>query len=105
MDGEADYLLGSPYAEEAELRRYKLNNEIVRGSKVLFESTLFLVFSTNSDCRELFEKFSGALKDFTRPQTEMMTRKLIDDWGERFREDPGLLEEKEKESEEESNDD
>ena len=106
MNDEADYLLGSPYAEEAELRRYKLNNEIIPGSKVLFESMMFFVFSTNSNCHKLFEKFSEALKqeDFTRPQVETMIRQIVDDWGERFRESPGLLEEKEEKSEEENDD-
>ena len=33
-----------------------------------------------------------------------MIRQIVDDWGERFRESPGLLEEKEEKSEEENDD-
>ena len=94
MDGQADYLITSPYAAEAELRRYKLNEEIVPASFVLLDSTLFFVFTTNSDCWKLKERFSKALQgeDFSAPKVEEMARQLVDEWGERFREQPGLTE-------------
>ena len=97
MSGEADYLIGSPYAIEAELRRYKLNDDIIPASQVLLDSNLFFVFTTNSDCWKLKEKFSEALQeeDFSAPKIEEMTRKLIDEWGEKFRDEPGLIEETE----------
>lgn len=95
MKGEADYLIGSPYSEEAELRRYKLHEDIVHSSQVLLNSNLFFVFTTNSDCRELNEKFSQELQndEFSTPKMELLAKDLIDDWGERFRESPSLLEE------------
>ena len=95
MNGEADYLIGSPYAEEAELRRYKLHEDIVLSSQVILSSNLFFVFTTNSNCRKLKEKFSKALQseEFSASEMDVMVRSLINDWGERFREIPGLLEE------------
>ena len=97
MNDEADYLIGSPYAVEAELRRYKLNDDIVSASQVLLDSNLFFVFTTNSDCWKLKEKFSEALneEDFSAPQMEEMVHGLIDEWGEKFRDEPGLIEETE----------
>lgn len=98
MNDEADYLISSPYTAEAELRRYKLNNDIVPASQVLLDSNLFFVFTTNSDCWKLKEKFSEALQEeeFSTPQIEEMVLKLIDEWGEKFRNEPGLIEEEEK---------
>ena len=84
-----------PYAAEAELRRYKLNDEIVSSSQVLLDSNLFFVFTTNSDCWKLKEKFSKALQDddFSAPKIQEMAHELIDQWGEKFRDQPGLIEE------------
>ena len=95
MNDEADYLFTSPYSAEAELRRYKLNDDIISGSTALFDPTLFFVFTTNSDCWKLKEKFSDALhdEDFSLEKIEEMTRNLINEWGEKFRDDAGLLEE------------
>ncbi|MGN0919887.1 MAG: substrate-binding periplasmic protein [Alphaproteobacteria bacterium] len=95
MNGEADYLIGSPYAVEAELRRYKLNEDIVSSFQVLLDSNLFFVFTTNSDCWKLKEKFAAALQeeDFSAPKIEEMAHQLIDEWGEKFRDEPGLIEE------------
>ncbi len=107
MNKEADYLIGSPYSEEAELRRYKLHEEIIHGPQVLLDSNLFFVFTTNSDCRELSEKFSQELQndEFSSPKMELLVKDLIDDWGERFRESPSLLEEEQnrKDTSKESN--
>ncbi len=100
MNEEADYLITSPYATEAELRRYKLNDDIVPASQVLLDSNLFFVFTTNSDCWKLKEKFSTILQeeDFSAPHVEEIVHQLIDEWGEKFRDTPGLIEETEEES-------
>ena len=97
LNDQADYLITSPYAAEAELRRYKLNEQIVSASQVLLDSTLFFVFTTNSDCWKLKEQFSETLKeeDFSLPKIQEMTQQLIDEWGEKFRDQPGLIEESE----------
>ena len=105
MNDKADYLIGSPYAIEAELRRYKLNDEIIPASIALDGSNLFFVFTTNSDCWKLKEKFSEALQsdDFSEPKIEEMARQLIDEWGEKFRDAPGLIEEEQDTSSAEKN--
>ncbi len=97
MSGEADYLIGSPYAVEAELRRYKLNDDIVSADQAFLDSNLFFVFTRNSDCWKLKEKFSETLQedDFSRVKIEEMAHQLIDTWGEKFRDEPGLIEEDE----------
>ena len=106
MNDEADYLIGSPYAEEAELRRYKLNEKIIPSSQVLLSSNLFFVFTKNSNCRKLKEKLAEALQgdEFSTAEMDIMVRSLINDWGERFREEPGLLEEEKEEETENSTD-
>ena len=95
MNDEADYLFTSPYAAEAELRRYKLNDDIVSAQRVLFDPTLFFAFTTNSDCWKLKDKFSEILRsdEFSPAKIEEMTRNLIDEWGEKFRNEPGMIEE------------
>ena len=105
MNDKADYLICSPYAIEAELRRYKLNDEIIPASIALDGSNLFFVFTTNSDCWKLKEKFSEALQsdDFSEPKIEEMARQLIDEWGEKFRDAPGLIEEEQDTSSAEKN--
>ena len=104
MNGEADYLIGSPYAIEAEIRRYKLTNDLVASNRPLFDSNLFFVFTTNSDCWKLKEKFAEALSsdDFAAPKIEEMAHNLVDEWGEKFREIPGLIEEEKEENESKS---
>ena len=104
MNNEADYLITSPYAAEAELRRYKLHEEIVPSSDVLFDSNLFFVFATNSECIKLKEKFSKVLQeeDFSPSQIQELARYLVDQWGERFRFAPGLIEDQEEVSHSES---
>ena len=94
MKEEADYLITSPYATEAELRRYKLHEEIVPASQILLDSNLFFVFTTNSECWKLKEKFAEALQgeDFSAPKVSEMAYQLIDIWGEKFRDAKGLLE-------------
>lgn len=97
MNDEADYLISSPYAAEAELRRYKLNDDIIPATQAIFDSNLFFVFSKNSNCKELKQKFSEALQsdDFSKAEVDELIRALIDKWGERFREEKGLIEEEE----------
>ena len=45
LSGEADYLIGSPYSTEAELRRYKLHDEIIPSDKRIFSATMFMVLT------------------------------------------------------------
>ena len=88
MSNESDYLIGSPYSIEAELRRYKLHNDIVSAQKVLLEASMYMVITRATDCLKLQKILSDGLKEFYKnPQVpNRMVRKVIDDWGDRFRE-------------------
>ncbi len=94
LNGEADYLIGSPYSVEAELRRYKLLDDIVTAGGVLSEASLYFVFSLNSPCIKLMDKFSELImkNDYSQVTLDGDIRQLIDYWGNRFRGNPGLLE-------------
>ncbi len=102
LDGKADYLITSPYAIEAELRRQKLQNDIIPVGEVLDQSNFFFTFSTNTNCGKLAADFSKTLKEngLSAAQKDTIIRQLIDDWGNRFREEEGLKEKQEKENEE-----
>ena len=92
LSGEADYLIGSPYSIEAELRRYKLHNEIISSNKRIFDATMFMVLTRATDCFKLNRLFSAALEEYQSDPDVMnkRVRQIIDEWGERFRESPTL---------------
>ncbi len=87
LSGEADYLLGSPYSIEAELRRFKLHNDIVPAKSGISSATMFMVVTRATDCFKMEKVFSDALKEYQKDpkKTERELRKVIDEFGERFR--------------------
>ena len=93
MDGEADYLIGSPYSIEAELRRYKLYNDIVPADWVALDANMFFVLTTNTDCFKLKEvlsrEISASLADEKQIRSDLIN--VINEWGERFRENEPLM--------------
>ena len=92
LDGDADYLIGSPYSVESELRRYKLQKKIVSAKVSILDASLFFVLSSNTDCVKLAKILSEEVVAYTHEgssRDEVM--KVVDDWGERFRYDEGLL--------------
>ena len=93
MNDEVDYILGSPYAMEGELRRYKMQNDIVTAGEALGSGTLFFAFSKNSPCFSLREDISQSIRQngFSQKTLDADIRKLIDDWGDRFRSDEVLI--------------
>ena len=107
LSGEADYLIGSPYSIEAELRRYKLHKDIISAPKALSQATLFMVLTKGTDCFKLNELLGNAIEKYTadRGKVNEKIHRLIDDWGERFRAAPRLkLEDPEKEKNNEDED-
>ena len=98
LDGDADYLIGSPYSTEAELRRYKLQGKIISSKVPLLDASLFFVLSSNTSCIKLRNLLSDEIKAYTAEGNgvaEVMSG--VDEWGERFRYDAGLLPEEVKE--------
>lgn len=107
MEGEADYLIGSPYAIEAELRRQKLQDDIIPVGKVLDQASLFFAFSKNSKCGQMAKDFSKELTEnpISKDEIDVIVRQLIDDWGNRFREEKGIMEKEEVPKKDESKED
>ena len=95
MDGEADYLIGSTYSVEAELRRYKLYDDIVPADWIPLDANMFFVLTTNTDCFKLKDilskEISRSIADDKQVQSDLIH--VIDVWGERFRENAPLLSE------------
>ena len=94
LTGEADYLIGSPYSIEAELRRYQLHEKIIPAEKGMFDATMFMVLTRATDCFKLKDMLGEAVEEYTAVpgKVDKKLRKIIDDWGERFRENPVKLE-------------
>ena len=92
LAGEADYLIGSPYSIEAELRRFKLHEYIIPSNKNLLSATMFMVLTRATDCFKLKDILGKALTEYNEDpkRADKQIRKVIDEWGERFRESEGM---------------
>ncbi len=95
ITGEVDYILTSLYAGEAEVRRYKLVDEIYFSPRALVSPELFFVFSSHTDCRRLKSKIAAELEKIIADKEALKKVMIsyIDDWGQRFIENPSLIEE------------
>lgn len=94
LSGEADYMITSLYAAEAEVRRYKLVDQIYFSPQSLVSPELFFVFSSHTDCRLHKTKLAEELKKL-RADNKTYTDAFIgyiDDWGQRFKDKPSLIE-------------
>ncbi len=93
MNGEADYLIGSPYSVEAELRRYKLHEDIVPADWIVLEANMFFVLTTNTDCFKLRNLLSKEIEQYISDPKNVNKdiTDIINAWGERFREDAPLI--------------
>ena len=94
LNEEVDYLISSPYSTEAELRRYKLNGKIITDNTIIKDAGISYALSTNSACYQDLKKVLGrTLQDneFSPAKISEMVYKSIDNWGERFRNEPGLV--------------
>ena len=102
LTGEADYLIGSPYSVEAELRRYKLHNKIVASPHKLMYASLFMVLTRVNDCFKLASTLGEGIKAYNANQAHVNQElnKVIDEWGKRFESMPGLEEKLAEKSEE-----
>ncbi len=95
LNGEADFLISSIYAAEAEMRRFKLHDDIVRSDFIVIEPEMFFLFSTNSECMALRPQFEAYLKEknLNRNALDADMRMYIEKWGSRFGEGVSLTEE------------
>lgn len=94
LSGEADYLLGSPYSVEAELRRYKLQDDIVFSREKIMDAAMFMVLTRATDCFKLNGMLGKEIEAYNADQAHVNDEinKVIDAWGERFRSSPGMKE-------------
>lgn len=94
ITGEVDYMLTGLYSGEAEVRRYKLLKEIHFPNKALFIPELFFVFSSHSECKALKKELEPELRKLKANEAEykQMLIAHIDNWGMRFKDEPGLKE-------------
>lgn len=95
LNNEVDYMLTSLYSAEAEVRRFKIVDEIYFSNKSLAKPELFFLFSSHSDCRQLKRQFAQELSNMQKDKEGYMRNfiQYIDDWGQTFKDDKGLLEE------------
>ena len=95
LNGEADYIITSLYAGEAEIRRYKLVDDVYFSPKALVSAELFFVFSSHSDCPAIKKKLEPILRKLK--ENDEAYRKAfieyIDEWGLRFKDSKGLKQE------------
>ena len=93
VNKEADYLLTSRYAAEAEMRRFKVT-DFMDISDVIRNPSFFLGFTTNNGCaayhKEYFEK---RLKELTadKDYIRSLLSKQIVYWEQKFRKEPSIM--------------
>lgn len=94
ITGEADYMISSLYAAEAEIRRFKLVDDIAFSDTILLDPELFFVFSSHTDCRSLKPLFQKELEKEKKDERAYMSLlvEYIDKWGLRFKDQPSLFE-------------
>lgn len=92
LSGEVDFMITSPYAADAEARRFKVRDKIHYGKKVLRHIKYFVAFSKLSQCRKyknLFEvKFKEQLKD--KAGMEKLIQEYIQKWADKHKDAPPL---------------
>ena len=99
LTGEVDYMLSSPYAAEAEARRFKLNLNIAMSQMPLMGQEFFVLYSGNSLCPQYRQEIAAKIKE-KRQDMNAMKRDLIsyiNNWGQRFKNDPSLVSQLQKE--------
>lgn len=101
LSGEVDYMLSSLYSAEAEVRRYKLVDEIHFHNKALLKPELFFVFSKHSSCSIYKNTLTQELTNLKKNEKEYNNFFIsyIDNWGQTFKDDEGLIETVRKEME------
>ncbi|MGN1063364.1 MAG: substrate-binding periplasmic protein [Alphaproteobacteria bacterium] len=87
MNGQADFMITSLYAAEAEMRRFKIADKITLTRQPLLSPELFFVFGSQSACLPLKQQFTDQLKkELAQPNTiNALLYRQIDKWIERFR--------------------
>lgn len=93
IEGQADYMLTSLYSAEAEVRRFKLVDKIQFGTSALEKPKLFFAFASATECQNLKGLFSKKLSAMQQDEAAYKENFVgyINQWGQAFKDDPGLL--------------
>ena len=92
LSGEADFMIGSPYATEAEAKRFKIRDKLYYGKKVLRHIKYFIAFSKLSPCRKYKDVFGKLFQEqiSDKAAIEKKIQEYIKIWEERYKDDPPL---------------
>lgn len=95
LKGQADFLITSLPAAEAETRRFKVIEQLTFTQTPLLQPEMFFVFAGNSKCLSLKKEFSEAIEKEknTAGAINSLLFQQIDKWIERFRYAPPLTSE------------
>lgn len=92
LSGDADFMITSPYAADAEAKRFQVKDKLHFGKKVLRHIKYFMAFSKMSPCRPykgvFAQKFNERFKN--KEEVEKLIHKYIDIWVERHAGEPPL---------------
>ena len=94
LRGQADYMLTSLYAGEAEVRRFKLVDQITFSTTALINPKLFFAFASSTDCQKLKKMYKAEIEKMQKNQQAYKQSFIsyIDQWGQTFKDEKGLIE-------------
>ena len=92
LTGEADYFLSSPYAAEAEARRFKMNLDVSMIPVPLMGQELTALYSGRSLCKKYAYEIANKIKEKKKDKNAMKSNLIsyINAWGQRFKDDTSL---------------
>jgi len=92
MNGEADFMIGSPYAAVAESKRFGIYDKIHIGRKPLRSVKLFAAFPKMSKCRWIKEKFTEKFNALAKDseQKEKLLMEAIEQYLALHKDEPPL---------------
>ena len=92
LSGDADFMITSPYAAEAEGRRFKIKDKLHFGEKSLRHIKYFVAFSKKSKCRRYKDIFAKSFKNRFKDKSEIenLLHKYIRIWVEQNKDEPPL---------------
>ena len=92
LSGEADFMITSPYAADAEAKRFKVKDKVHFGKNVLRHIKYFMAFSKMSPCRPYKDIFVQAFQERfkNKAEIEKLIHKYIDIWVDLHADEPPL---------------
>lgn len=92
LSGEVDFMIASPYATEAEAKRFKIRDKLYYGKKVLRHIKYFIAFSKLSPCRKYKDTFGKLFHEqiADKAAVEKKILEYIQIWADRYKDAPAL---------------